>query len=56
MSDGDDALWFGEAFVDDDVDLDGGDGDNWLDAFGYIEVWGYVDIDDFGDDFVWWWW
>jgi len=37
------------------VHLDGGGGDNWLDLFGYLAFWGDVDIDDFGDDFDWWW-
>jgi hypothetical protein len=54
---GDDVLWFGDAFVAEDTHLDGGSGDNWLDLFGYLNLWDDVDIDGFGDDWCcWWWW
>lgn len=55
LSSGDDLMWFGDAFVGDDTKLDGDSGDNWLDLFGYLDLWEDVDIDGFGDD-DWWWW
>jgi hypothetical protein len=53
---GGDALWFGDAFVAEDTHLDGGSGDNWLDLFGYLDLWDDVDIDRFDDDWCCWWW
>lgn len=55
LGNGDDNLWFGDATVGEDTHLEGNDGDNWLDLYGYLAFWDDVDIDGFGDG-GWWWW
>ncbi len=54
LGNGNDVLWLGDATVGEDTHLDGDDGDDWLELYGYLAFWEDVDIDGFGDE--WWWW